>query len=77
MTNGGSSRMISAACANRNVARALLIEHEAERVRARLDGGERVGRVGDAADFDFDAHGAGIAFHVTRKIQACGIRGVI
>ena len=40
-----------------DVALAALEEHEAQRVRSGLDGGERVGQSGDTADFDLGAHG--------------------
>ena len=41
---------------NGEVPGALVVEDEAEHVRAGGDGGLGVGQVGDSADFDFGAH---------------------
>jgi hypothetical protein len=34
----------------------LVVEHKAQRIRARFDGGHSVGQIRDAADFDFNRH---------------------
>jgi len=36
------------------MARAFLVKIETEKIRARVDGSERIGGVGDATDFDAD-----------------------
>ena len=54
MMNGGSAWEISAAVFSRNVPRAFFVEIESQRVRARLDGDQRVGEIRDAANFDPD-----------------------
>ena len=53
---GGNCLEISAACATRHVARAFFAKDKAQRIRARLDGGLRVGEVGDPANFYTCAH---------------------
>ena len=56
MMNGGRCFEISRGGGDSHIPRAFFVKDEAQHIRARRDGGLRVGQVRDAANFDFDAH---------------------